>query len=75
MYSTYPTIKHITPAVLRMAAEQSKQTPEEYRIGTLKRVDCEIGNLLDADVAELHPDHRDAFENLQRQVQIAIGGE
>ena len=75
MYSTYPTITTITPAVLRAVAAKSDLTPKQYRLGTLKRVDCELGNLLDNGVADLHSDHRVAIEDLQKQVQIAIGGD
>ncbi|KKL55693.1 hypothetical protein LCGC14_2252860 [marine sediment metagenome] len=74
MYSTYPTIVHFTPAVLRAASKQANITPDEYRLGTLKRVETELGNLLDPGVTELHPDHRESLEDLHRQVRIAVGG-
>lgn len=74
-YSTFPTIKRYTPAVLKMACEQHGLTREEFRLNTLKRVECDLGNLLEQPVSELHPDERDVIAALHRQVRLAIGDE
>lgn len=39
-------------------------------LGTLKRTECEVENLLEC--VELHPDHRVAIKDLLRQVREAI---
>lgn len=75
MYSTYPTIAKYTPAILEAACKQDNMTPEAYRMGTLKRVECELGNLLENALNELHPDDRAALENLHRQVRCALADE
>lgn len=40
---------------------------------TLKRCDCEIGNLLEHSLMPLHIDDRAALEDLHRQVRAALG--
>lgn len=72
MTSTYPQITHFTPAVLEAVCKEHGTTPEAYRLGTLKRLQCEIGNLLDPATIELHPDYREAWEDALQQVKIAI---
>lgn len=47
---------------------------DEVRLGTLKRVDCELGNLLDNNLNALHPEDRAGLEDLRRQVRLALGG-
>lgn len=44
-----------------------------FRLGTLKRVDCELGNLLEHSLNELHADDRAALEDLHAQVRQALG--
>jgi hypothetical protein len=72
MTSTFPHIVRKTPAVLRAVAKEAGLTPEQYRIGTLKAVSCEIGNLLDPATIELHPDYSEVWERLLNQVETAI---
>jgi hypothetical protein len=72
MKSTYPHVVCKTPAVLRAVAAQVGLTPEQYRIGTLKAVSCEIGNLLDPATIDMHPDYREVWERLLNQVETAI---
>ena len=74
-YSTFPTIKRYTGAVLKMACEQHDLTREEFRLNTLKRVECDLGNLLEQPISELHSDERDVISDLHRQVRLAIGDE
>lgn len=47
--------------------ELTQHLPSSSVIGTLKRCDCEIGNILDC--VELHPDHREAIEDLHKQIK------
>ena len=75
MHSTYPTITKYTPAVLRAHCEQIGVTADALRLGTLKRAECEIGNLLENALTNLHPDEKGALENLHRAVRLAIGDE
>lgn len=74
-YSTYPTISKFTPAVLAATCEQHGLTADQFRLNTLKRVECDLGNLLEQPVSEIHPDERDVLVNLHRQVRLAIGDE
>lgn len=73
MYSTFPVIKNITPAVLKAVAESKGLTSEQYRIGTLKRCECELLNLKES--AQLTAEEIEVIDDLVQQVQIAIGGE
>ncbi len=68
-------IVRYTRNVLEGYCRQKGITPEALRLGTLKRVDCELANLLDPGVAEIHLDHREALEDLHRAVRLAIGDE
>lgn len=49
------------------------ETADTLRLGTLKRVDCELGNLLEHSLNELHADDRAALEDLHAQVRQALG--
>ena len=73
MYSTVPQIVNITPAVLEAVAKQKGLTVTEYRIGTLKRCECEILNLVET--AELSAEEIVVMKDLAEQVKMAIGGE
>lgn len=56
--------------------EQKKKetvSPDELRIGTLKRCDCEIANLLDDKTLDVH--WREIFADLRKQVLASIKGE
>ncbi len=75
MYSTYPTISKLTPVVLQAFCEQNGITEEEVRLGTLKTVECSLGNFLENALLDLHDDDRAALEHIHRQVRLAIGGE
>jgi hypothetical protein len=74
MYST-TAIQHFTPAVLRAACQQKGLTVEEFRLGTLKRADVEIRNLLENALLPLHDDDRGVLEDFHLQVRLAIGDE
>ena len=71
MYSTYPTVVCATPAVLAAEAKRAGLFVEDYRLGTLKRCDVEIANLLDDET--LDQNWRDIFDHLLRQVRVSIG--
>ena len=71
MYSTFPTVVCATPAVLAAEAQRAGLSVEEFRLGTLKRCDVEIANLLDDET--LDPHWRDIFVHLVNQVRVAIG--
>jgi len=71
MFNTYPTIVCATPAVLAAEAERAGLSVEDYRLGTLKRCDVEIANLLDDET--LDQNWRDIFDHLLRQVRVSIG--
>lgn len=43
--------------------------------GTLKRCECEIGNLLENCLMPLHPDDRAALEHLYSQIKDALSVE
>jgi hypothetical protein len=68
-------IVRATPAVHEAYCRSRGLTTEGIRLGALKRVDCELGNLLDHPPEGLHPDHKEALEDLRWQVRIAIGDE
>jgi hypothetical protein len=75
MYSTFPTITKYTLAILEATCKEAGVTPETYRMGTLKRVGCELGNLLENALNEMHPDDRAALESLHQQVRCALADE
>lgn len=54
----------------KLIAEKLAQQEKPNTVGTLKRVDCEIGNLLDS--GELNEEWRDIFTDLRQQVVHAI---
>lgn len=72
MKSTFPVIATATPAVLAMEARRAGVTPEQYRVGTLKRVEVEILNVLESKGFAANTEFADIFGDLLRQVQIAI---
>jgi hypothetical protein len=74
MYSTTYISKY-TPAVLQMLCKQKGVTAETLRLGTLKRVECELANFLSNSASPLHGDDREALEDLHRAVRLAIGEE
>lgn len=69
--NTFPIVVCATPAVLTAEAQSAGLSIENYRLGTLKRADVEIANLLDDETLDLH--WREIFLHLSRQVRIAIG--
>ena len=71
MYSTFPIVVCATPAVLAAQAASAGLSVEDYRLGTLKRCDVEIANLLDDET--LDQNWRDIFTDLLHQVRIALG--
>ena len=71
MYSTFPIVVCATPAVLAAEAQRAGLSVEDYRLGTLKRCDTEIANLLDDET--LDPNWRDIFFDTLLQIRIAIG--
>jgi hypothetical protein len=46
-----------------------------YLTGTLKRCECEVGNLLENCLMPLHPDDRAVLEHLHRQIKEALSVE
>jgi len=70
MYSTYPTHATATPALLYAAAENARVSIDVYRVGTLKRCDVEISNMLDA--SDISEEWKDILRHLRNQVLIAI---
>lgn len=74
MQSTTHVTKY-TPAVLRGICKKEGITVDEYRIGTLKRVVCEIDNLRRDAITPLDPHDDRALEDLRQQVRIAIADE
>ena len=72
MYSTYPHVAHYTRAILKAASAQANMTTDGYRLGTLKRVECDIANLLESPENELIAETRHVLGNLLHQVRIAI---
>lgn len=75
MTSTFPQIAKYTPAVLAAHCNHSGLTTEQLRVATLKRVQCELGNILDPQTVDLHPDHREALDDLMLHVRLAIADE
>lgn len=75
MYSTFPTIAKYTPEVFDAACRQHKVTPEEFRLGTLKTVECYLDAFLENPLNDLHPDDRAVLEDLHKRVRLAIGDE
>ncbi|WP_018234255.1 hypothetical protein [Thioalkalivibrio thiocyanodenitrificans] len=75
MHITSPGETSATKAVLVAECNKRGMTPERYRLGTLKRAECEISNILDRPLSEMHPDDRAALNDLRRQIQVAIAGE
>ena len=73
MYSTYPEVKKFTYPILEMAAKDKGLTVEEYRLGTLKRCECEIMNLVET--ANLLPEEQEVMRDLALQVRIAIASD
>lgn len=71
--NTFPIIAKYTPAVLAMMCKHFNLTPEQYRLGVLKRCDTEIANLLDD--PDLSPEWREIFTDLRTNVRCAIGDE
>lgn len=75
MQSTYPRIARYTPAVLDMACRERNLTPEQFRLNTLKRVECDLGNFLESHAEPLHPDEEVYLTDLHRQVRLALADE
>lgn len=73
MLSTFPKIVKYTPAVLQAAAAQNAMSIDEYRLGTLKRCQCELGNLIES--ADLNPDEIIVINDLYSQIRCSIGDE
>ena len=72
MYSTYPHIAQYTRSILKAAAKKANMTPEGYRLGVLKRVECEISVLLENKENDLIAETRDVLGDLLHHVRIAI---
>ena len=73
MYSTYPHIAQYTKKTLEAACKAACMSTDRYRLGTLKRVECEIANLLESAENELIAESVDELQDLLNQVRIAIG--
>ncbi len=54
----------------KLIAEKLLQQAKPDQVGTLKRADCEIGNLLEC--VDLPEEWQDIFKDLHRQVRAAI---
>ena len=72
MYSTYPCITYYTKAILKAASIKANMTPEGYRLGVLKRVECDISVLLESKENDLIAETRDVLGDLLHHVRIAI---
>ena len=56
-----------------LVVEKVKRDSRPPMEGTLMRVDCELGNLLENSLLPLHPDDRYGLEDLKGQVMAALG--
>lgn len=75
MYSTYPTIKHYSPATLDAVCRKTGLSVDQYRLGILKRAEVEIGNLIENPQQDLLPETVEMLRNLHEYIRCALGGE
>lgn len=69
-----PLIREPNAAALAAYCAEKGLTVDEVRLGTLKRVECELDNLLTSSLNALHLDDRAALEDLHQQVRLALAG-
>lgn len=73
--TSYTSIQKYTPAVLAAVCKQKGMTPEEIRLGTLKRAEVELRNFLENNAIPIHLEDRSALAALRDSIRLAIGDE